>query len=344
MHVSRESPEPSPRLRSILLQVGLIAAMLGLVGLVIAAEVPGFTGRLEDASPGWIAVAVVVELGACAAYAWLFYGVFSHGRYLVAPRRAVQIGLGELAGFVVSPTGLAGPALRIWALMRGHMPFRVVMSRSVVHYAVLSAPYVAAALVLGGGTVLGLGIGHPPTALALAPMGVVALVLAVAVGAGRLARRPPRSQARWRRIAREVVEAVPQGVRDTARRVPREPGLMLAAICFCAADCGVLVLAFGAVHAAPPLGVIVLAYMLGQIGNSLPLPGGVGGVEPAMLGVLTASGVDLAVGAAAVVLYRFISLGIQASTGAVAVATLIPSLQRERAAADAAPPAAVAAL
>ncbi|MDQ6804037.1 MAG: hypothetical protein M3065_03505 [Actinomycetota bacterium] len=67
--------------------------------------------------------------------------------------------------------------------------------------------------------------------------------------------------------------------------------------------------------------------MLGQLGNALPLPGGVGGVEPIMLGVLTASGVGLGLGAAAIILYRFVSLGIQAAAGAIAVATLTAALQ-----------------
>ena len=73
--------------------------------------------------------------------------------------------------------------------------------------------------------------------------------------------------------------------------------------------------------------MIVLAYMLGQLGNALPLPGGVGGVEPIMLGVLTASGVNPGLGAAAVILYRFVSLGTQAVAGALAVATLTAALR-----------------
>jgi uncharacterized membrane protein YbhN (UPF0104 family) len=51
-----------------------------------------------------------------------------------------------------------------------------------------------------------------------------------------------------------------------------------------------------------------------------------------MLGVLTGSGVNLGLGAAAVVLYRFVSLGVQAILGSVAVVTLIPALERHRAA------------
>jgi uncharacterized membrane protein YbhN (UPF0104 family) len=67
--------------------------------------------------------------------------------------------------------------------------------------------------------------------------------------------------------------------------------------------------------------------MLGQLGNTLPLPGGVGGVEPIMLGVMTASGVNLGLGAAAVVLYRFVSLGIQALVGTIAVVALAAALR-----------------
>jgi uncharacterized membrane protein YbhN (UPF0104 family) len=48
-----------------------------------------------------------------------------------------------------------------------------------------------------------------------------------------------------------------------------------------------------------------------------------------MLGVFTASGVNLGVAAAAVVLYRFVSLGLQAVAGTVAVATLAPVLRAE---------------
>jgi len=103
---------------------------------------------------------------------------------------------------------------------------------------------------------------------------------------------------------------------------------MLAAAGYWAGDCGVLVVAFHAAHGSAPLGVIVLAYMLGQPGNALPLPGGVGGIEPIMLGVLTASGVNLGLGAAAIILYRFVSLGIQAVAGAIAVATLTTALRR----------------
>lgn len=45
-----------------------------------------------------------------------------------------------------------------------------------------------------------------------------------------------------------------------------------------------------------------------------------------MLGVLGASGVDLGLGGAAVLLYRIVSLGLQTALGTAAVITLVPAL------------------
>lgn len=315
------------RRRSIVVRGLLLVALLAGVAVVIAGLVPGSGNRLAHPATGWIAVEVALELLACAGYAWLFHGVFSHGAYTSRFLRSAQIALGELGAFVVVPTGIGGPALRVWALIRGGMPFRVVMVRSVIHGPIFNLPYALAAVLLGTSVLLHVGPGRAPSLVALAPLGVVITSVAVAVAATVYVHRH-RSQprARWRRIGREAVQAIPEGVREIPTRL-REPGLLLGATAYWAGDCGVLIAAFHAAHGSAAISVIVLAYMLGQLGNALPLPGGVGGVEPVMLGVLTASGVDIGLGAAAVVLYRFISLGIQAAAGAIAVATLIPALQ-----------------
>lgn len=311
-----------------MLQAALLVALLAGLVTVVAGVVPGSGRRVEHAEPGWVAAAVMLELTAIASYAVMFHGVFSYGAYRLRFVRSAQIGIGELGAFVIVPTGAGGPALRIWALMRGGMPFPVVMTRSVIHAIVFNLPYVLAAIVLGTSVVLGVGPGHAPLAVALAPLGLVAASAALAAVATLFARArgvPPES--RWRRVGWDVVQAIPTGLRELPSRLSQIV-LWVGAIGFWVGDCGVLVAAFHAVHGSAPLGVIVLAYMLGQLGNALPLPGGVGGTEPIMLGVMTASGVSLGVGAAAVVLYRFISLGLQAATGTIAVATLVPALQR----------------
>jgi uncharacterized membrane protein YbhN (UPF0104 family) len=67
--------------------------------------------------------------------------------------------------------------------------------------------------------------------------------------------------------------------------------------------------------------------MLGQLGTTLPLPGGVGGVEPLMLGIFLASHVDAGVAGAAVICYRAVALGVQGVVGALAFATLATDLR-----------------
>jgi uncharacterized protein (TIRG00374 family) len=315
----------------------LLAVLLGAVAFVIAGIVPGSGARLDHIAAPWIAVEIVVELIACLSYAVLFHRVFSSGAYRIGFVRAAEIALGELGAFVVVPTGAGGPALRIWALLRSGMPFRTQMVRSVIHAAIFNTPYVLAALVLGISVAFGVGPGHARLIVALAPLGVILVTLSIVAGAALLNRRleaGEEPQARWQRIGRDIVQAIPEGVRELPGRV-REPSLLLASIGYWAGDCGVLVVAFHAVHGSAPVGVIVLAYMLGQLGNALPLPGGVGGVEPIMLGVLTASGVDLGLGAAAIILYRFVSLGLQATIGAAAVAALSTALRRSPSTEDA---------
>jgi uncharacterized membrane protein YbhN (UPF0104 family) len=314
--------------RGVALRAVFTVVLFGLVALAIAGVVPGSGTRLSHPAPGWIAVGVAFELAACLSYAWLFHGVFSHGAYTVRFLRSVQIGVGELGAFAVVPAGVGGPVLRVWALLRSGMPFRVVMVRSVIHAPILNLPYILAAVVLGTSVLLGVGPGHAPTLVALAPLGLVVVAVALAAAATVYVRRhKAQPQQRWRRLGMQALKAIPEGVRAVPGRL-REPALPAAALGYWAGDCAVLVVAFQAAHGSAPIAVIVLGYMLGQLGNALPLPGGVGGVEPVMLGVLTASGVDTGLGGAAIVLYRLIALGIQAVAGALALATLVPELQQ----------------
>jgi uncharacterized membrane protein YbhN (UPF0104 family) len=325
--VTVSSVDVGRRRRSVAVQAVLFAALVAATVIAVADLVPGAGWRLADAAPGWIVLAVLLELISCAGYGALFQGVFSHGAYRLGRVRGMQIGLGELGAFVIVPTGAGGPAVRIWALERSGMPFRVITTRSVIHAAIFNLPYVVAAVLLGGAAAPGIGAGHAPLIVALAPLGLVVAALAVA-GAATVAARalPPVREGRWQRIGRDILVAFPEGLRRLPRRL-REPGLTLSALAYWAGDCGVFLAAFRAAHGSVPIAVAVLAYMLGQLGNALPLPGGIGGVEPITLGVLTASGVNLELGAAAVILYRLVSLGIQTAVGAVALATLIPALR-----------------
>jgi uncharacterized membrane protein YbhN (UPF0104 family) len=210
------------------------------------------------------------------------------------------------------------------------MPWRVIVVRSISHGVIFNIPYVVAAAVLGVGVSLRLLPGRAPVLTALAPLALVVGTCLAAVGAAWFARRDSaRDESRRRGWVRSAAATIPDGIVDFLV-VVRRPRSLLGAIGWWAGDCAALWAAFQAVGGRPALSVLILAYMLGQLGNTLPLPGGVGGVEPLMLGILSASGVNLGVAAAAVICYRAIALGVQGALGAVGVVSLGRDLRQER--------------
>jgi uncharacterized membrane protein YbhN (UPF0104 family) len=310
--------------------VGLTIALFAVVVFAVDQLVPGAGHRLARASPSWLAAALGLELLACAGYVLLFQTVFSRPPWLVSVRRGTQIALGELGAFAITPTGIGGPALRVWGLRAGGMPWRALIVRSISHGAIFNLPYAVAAAVLGVGASLHLMPGHAPVLTALAPLALVVAACALYGAAAWFGRRPGSSsdspRIKW---IRSALATIPEGIADLlvlARR--RRP--LLGSIAWWAGDCAALWAGFQAVGGRPALSVLILAYMLGQLGNTLPLPGGVGGVEPLMLGIFSASGVNLGLAAAAVICYRTIALGVQGLLGAAAFATLLGAVRRER--------------
>ena len=106
------------------------------------------------------------------------------------------------------------------------------------------------------------------------------------------------------------------GVRTAIELIrSRDPGL-LGAVAWWGFDIGVLWAMFHAFGSPPPFTVIWMAYFVGMLGNLLPLPGGLGGVEGGMIGALAAFGVSLDLAVLAVLSYRAISFWLPTIPGA----------------------------
>jgi uncharacterized protein (TIRG00374 family) len=86
--------------------------------------------------------------------------------------------------------------------------------------------------------------------------------------------------------------------------------------------------AFAAVGTVPAFGTLVLGYLIGQLGNLVPLPGGVGGTEGALIGMFAIYGVNVSEATAAVLLYRLFQLMVPALLGAPAFVVLRRRLMR----------------
>ena len=80
------------------------------------------------------------------------------------------------------------------------------------------------------------------------------------------------------------------------------------------------------------MAVLVMGYFLGTLGSLLPLPGGVGGVEGAMIGAFVAFGVPASSAVVAVLAYRAISFWLPTLPGIAGYLALRSTVRGWRAA------------
>jgi uncharacterized membrane protein YbhN (UPF0104 family) len=178
----------------------------------------------------------------------------------------------------------------------------------------LYSVYMAALVVGGAGLALGILPGGGSAAVTVVPALFGAAVIAVALAAQHI--RPGTGR------VRRVLAPVATGVRE-ARRLARTGNAGLAgALMWWAFDIAVLWACFEAFGASPAIAVLVVAYFVGTLANTLPLPGGIGGVEGGMIGALVAFGVEPGLALIVVLAYRGFAFWLPIVPGAVAFFTL----------------------
>ena len=87
-------------------------------------------------------------------------------------------------------------------------------------------------------------------------------------------------------------------------------------------DIACLGASFRAFGTTVPVAVLVMGYFLGTLGESLPLPGGIGGVEGGMIGAFAAFGEPAGRAVIAVLAYRAISFWLPTLPGIGGYVTL----------------------
>jgi uncharacterized protein (TIRG00374 family) len=316
-----EEFEPS-RLTRRTLQIVAALAVVGLV-LLLAPGLGEVRDLLTDARPGWVALAVALEVMSCVSYVLMFRPVFCNS---MPWRTSWEIGLAELgAGSIVPASGAGGLALGAWILSQGGMSAQRIASRSVAFFVIKSSVNFVAVAVLG--TVMALGLAGPDLSLWLTAVPAVGAVLVIAtvLVVPRLGVGPPvpAEAGRTRRAMREVRRALVGGAGEAVQIVRSRNLLVIAgAIGYWAWDNAVLWATFHAFGASPPITVILMGYLIGQLGGLLPLPGGLGGIDGGLIGTLIVFGTPAALTAAAVLVYRVILFWLPLLVGAVAFASL----------------------
>jgi uncharacterized membrane protein YbhN (UPF0104 family) len=297
--------------------------------------------RIESGDTWWIAIGVLLEICSFAGYVVLFRAVFVRDPSPIGWSESYQITMAGLAATrLFAAAGAGGIALTAWALRRSGMEPRLVACRMVAFMVLLYVVYAGAVLLDGIGMGTGLLPGEGSFALTIVPAVVAALLFALAGAMALLPGDIERRLARWAagsgRLEHWLASAVTvpalaaSGVRTAIELVrKRDPGL-LGAPAWWGFDICVLWACFHAFGSAPPFTVILMAYFLGMVGNLLPLPGGLGGVEGGMIGAFAAFGVNLDQAVLAVLAYRAISFWLPTVPGAIAYFQLRRTVARWR--------------
>jgi uncharacterized protein (TIRG00374 family) len=334
---------PITRKRALLFGIFVISAVAFLY--FVLPQISGVSEtwhRIRQGDPWWLAVCLAFEAASFAGYVWLFRTVFVRGGSRINWTESYQITMAGLAATrLFAAGGAGGIALTAWALRRSGMERRMVACRMIGFMCLLYAVYMGSLVVVGLGLYAGVFNGSAPFALTVLPalFGAFAMIVFLLVsllpqdvehqlerwasGSGRLAR--------WMARAVTIPASAAVGVR-TALRLMRsgDPGV-LGAVVWWGFDIATLWASFHAFGPnPPPFAVIVMAYFVGMLGNTLPLPGGIGGVDGGMIGAFAAFDVQFGYATVAVLVYRGFAFWLPTIPGAAAYLQLRKTVSRWR--------------
>jgi putative heme transporter len=316
---------------AVLLAVGIYVLIPHLAGIEDSWR------RAREAHPGWLAAAVAFELISFTGYVVLFKAVLGGG--IVGWRVATLITLaGVAATRLLAAAGAGGVALTAWALRRaGRAPRETAVGLTaflVLLYAAYILPMLIGAVGLWSGVLPGPRAPGLTSAAALFATAVIVAVLLLAwqprgmTGLrGRLARS--RAGGPITRLA-SASSAVPAGVRHALLLARTRDPLLLGGAVWWAFDIATLWACLSAFGDPPPLAALTVAYFVGMLGNLLPLPGGIGGVDGGMIAALIVVGAEPGLAVLGVLTYRLFALWLPTLLGIPSYVALVRRASRWR--------------
>jgi uncharacterized membrane protein YbhN (UPF0104 family) len=165
-------------------------------------------------------------------------------------------------------------------------------------------------------------------------VGVVGAIWAAGWG-HRLAARTER---RW---LREGLHVVATGVTGTVEILRRRSWRVLGTWVDLLATIGALWAALHAVGEHLPFAVVAMGYLVGQIAQVIPVPGGLGAIDAGVTAGLVLYGADASTAGAGELIWHAISLLVPILIGGVAFVLLPRAIERQRSLLGLAPEAAL---
>ena len=305
--------------------VGSRLATLGLLvvlALALLLSVPGLRGvmhHVRQIGPIWIVLAVALELASDVSFVVLFRLFFDR----LPGREARLLAWTEQASGALLPGGGAGGlAIGGWLVHLTGAPTKWIIRRSGGLFFLTSA--VNAATMIGSGLAVIAGAPGPHGFVRLVLPGVLATAATMLVLSSPWIARSLKRTPRW-------LDAIADGVRDAEHTTFQHPSWRLVgALGYLGFDMAVLWVCLRALGHPPSLEALMLAYDVGYLATTVPIPGGIGVLDAGLTGALTLYGVSPVHAAAAVVVYHAIALWLPGLGGLLAYLRLRPRLLRPR--------------
>jgi uncharacterized membrane protein YbhN (UPF0104 family) len=304
-----------------------------LVAYVVLKLIPALKGALhslEHVSVLWLLAAIAIELLSETGFVVAWSAIVDPENLLGhddgGRRMDSRVAWTQLAGGLLLPGGSwGGVGVGALILRRFGMSDKVIAERQFNLSFLNTAVDALALIVFGVALALGVLAGEGDLLLTLLPAALAASGIAAALLiAGRASTDAERLQPGHPKIA-VAISTLANAVEDTRRLVFHRGSRrsVLGVLAYFGLDVLVLWSAFLAVHAHPfpALPVVIMAYIIGALGGSLPLPasaGTVGGIA----GMLVLYGVRHNAAVAAVLLHQAIGLLVPLTGGGIAYTIL----------------------
>ncbi len=286
--------------------------------------------NLEHVSWEWV-------LGAIALEVLSEFGFVAAWRAIIDPQKLLardghgrriddDVAWTQLAGGLLLPGGAwGGVGVGAFILHRFGMPNKLIAEREFNLSFLNTAIDAIVLIVVGIGLAIGVFAGEHNLLLTVLPAAVAATGIALALLiAHRVDSHAAWLQTKHPKIA-SAITTLADAVADTERLLFHRGAWtsVLGVLAYFGLDVLVLWTAFLAIHAhsAPGFAVVVMAYIIGALGGSIPLPASAGTVG-GMAGMLILYKVSHNAAIAAVLLHQAIGLLVPIVGGGVAYATL----------------------
>jgi uncharacterized membrane protein YbhN (UPF0104 family) len=289
----------------------LMTAVIGAlsVGLLLwvapPAEVIKQIGAMD---PAWILVAIGLELGSCLSYVVVFRRFFPEPPRAVS-RQVAWIAMG--AGAVLPGGNISSAAATSWLLRRHGVETLRLIERAAALLCLLTA---FGFLVNGAaGVLLLVGVPGGPHDVShagipiLVSVGVLSSAALIVALARRLGTRAPRP-----------VRGVAAGLEGAWKAAGTPHWRLFGAAGFLCLDMGALWAACAATGHPLGLSAVVIAYCIGYLATSIPMPAGLGVLDSGLAASLVLYGLSPAASVGAVLVYHAIAIWVPGLGGLIA--------------------------